>query len=271
MNNKPKITVVTICYNAENTIEKTILSVLNQTYENIEYIVVDGASKDGTMKIVNKYHNRISRIISESDKGIYDAMNKGIDNTTGDYCLFMNSGDYFYSNDSVYNAVELFDEDAAVIYGNTEYRYDYGTEIHPPLKLQYVLKGAFCCHQSAFFRTDVIRNYRYDLSFKIVADWALFRTLYINGEKFQYIDTVVASYDNIEGASTSFSMKSYINHKKEKLRCKGLNNNVLISAKLYLGAVFFVIRRRFIIPIIPIGIYKKLKKTWVNLNKNKNR
>ena len=95
--NNPKITVVTVCYNAVKDIEKTILSVVNQTYDNIEYIVVDGGSKDGTVNIIQKYEDRITKWISEPDKGIYDAMNKGILMATGDWINFMNAGDYFYT------------------------------------------------------------------------------------------------------------------------------------------------------------------------------
>lgn len=90
-----KITIITVCYNSEATIRDTIQSVLSQSYSNIEYIVVDGASKDGTMGIVNEYRDRIARIVSEPDMGIYDAMNKGISMAAGDVIGILNSDDYY--------------------------------------------------------------------------------------------------------------------------------------------------------------------------------
>ncbi len=97
----PKISVVTVCYNAESAIENTILSVINQTYTSVEYIIVDGASKDSTMDIVNKYRDKISVIVSEPDKGIYDAMNKGIKLATGDWICFMNAGDSYVNENTI--------------------------------------------------------------------------------------------------------------------------------------------------------------------------
>ena len=88
-----KVSVVTVCLNAVNEIERTMLSVLDQTYTNIEYIVIDGGSTDGTVDIIRKYQDRIAHFISEPDKGLYDAMNKGIDLATGEWINFMNAGD----------------------------------------------------------------------------------------------------------------------------------------------------------------------------------
>ncbi|MDQ7948075.1 MAG: glycosyltransferase family 2 protein [Pedobacter sp.] len=97
----PKLSIITVVYNNVNDIERTLLSVLNQTYTNIEYIVIDGASTDGTLEILSRYKEQISTLVSEHDQGIYDAMNKGLALATGDYVLFMNSGDEIYAPDTV--------------------------------------------------------------------------------------------------------------------------------------------------------------------------
>ena len=116
---KPVLSVITIVYNNVRDIERTMLSVLNQTYHAIEYIVIDGASTDGTLDIIKQYKNRITKLISEKDKGIYDAMNKGLAIATGDYVIFMNSGDEFYATDTVAK-VFASAPDADIYYGETE-------------------------------------------------------------------------------------------------------------------------------------------------------
>jgi len=116
---QPKLTIITIVYNNVRHIERTVLSVLNQTYPNIEYLVIDGASNDGTLEILKKYEGRLAKLISEKDKGIYDAMNKGLALASGDYILFMNSGDEIYGSDTVEN-VFASAPDADIYYGETE-------------------------------------------------------------------------------------------------------------------------------------------------------
>ena len=117
----PKFSVITVTYNAEKVLEDTIQSVITQTYHHVEYIIVDGGSKDGTLAIINRYRSRIHKVVSEPDKGLYDAMNKGIALATGDYLCFLNAGDCFHEDDtllqmthSIYGA-ELPD----VLYGET--------------------------------------------------------------------------------------------------------------------------------------------------------
>lgn len=168
MMNSPKITVVTVCYNAVDTIEKTILSVISQTYNNMEYIIVDGASTDGTVDIVKKYEDRITRWISEPDKGIYDAMNKAIDLATGDWINFINTGDVLY-NDTVFSEI-------------------FKTPIEPTISFIYsdfyVLNGHYIAsfekgillHQAVIYKRD--RHYRYgfyDVTDKyIISDYMFF-------------------------------------------------------------------------------------------------
>ena len=118
-----KVSIVTVCYNSEATIDETINSVINQSYNNLEYIIIDGKSKDTTLSIIDKYQNKIDKIIAENDKGLYYAMNKGIKLATGDVIGILNSDDLFFSNHTVKNIVEQFknNQKLQLLYGNILY------------------------------------------------------------------------------------------------------------------------------------------------------
>ena len=117
----PKFSIITVTYNAEKVLEDTIQSVISQTYHHIEYIIVDGASKDGTLSIINRYRSRIHTVVSEPDKGLYDAMNKGIALASGDYLCFLNAGDCFHEDDTLQQMVHTINgsELPDVLYGET--------------------------------------------------------------------------------------------------------------------------------------------------------
>ena len=104
-----RISVITVCLNASKTIEQTILSIINQTYDNIEYIIIDGVSTDGTLDIIKKYESKISLCQSEPDNGIYDAMNKGLKLATGDFLIFMGADDVFYNENVIYKVASEID------------------------------------------------------------------------------------------------------------------------------------------------------------------
>jgi glycosyltransferase involved in cell wall biosynthesis len=179
-NRPPLLSVITVVYNDEQNIERTILSVLQQTYPCIEYIIVDGVSKDNTLTIANKYRDRISILISEPDKGIYDAMNKGLSLATGDYVLFMNSGDEIYSSNTVENVFASAD-DADIYYGETEMINDQleslGRRRHQ-VPDQFTWKsfkyGMSISHQAIYVKRSLTIPYKhakYQLSADI--DWIL--------------------------------------------------------------------------------------------------
>ena len=175
---KPKLSVITVVYNNVNDIERTMLSVLNQTYTNIEYIVIDGNSTDGTLREIKKYWNKI-KLISEKDEGIYDAMNKGLSIATGDYVLFMNSGDEIYSRDTVAKVFATAN-DADVYYGETEMidadgqslgqRRHRAPENFTWRSFKY---GMSISHQAIYIRRSLTEPYdaKYQLSADI--DWIL--------------------------------------------------------------------------------------------------
>ena len=171
---QPKLTVVTIVYNNVRDIERTVLSVLNQTYSNIEYLVIDGASTDGTLELLKKYEGRLTKLISESDEGIYDAMNKGLALASGDYILFMNSGDEIYTSDTVEN-VFASALDADIYYGETEmFNEDWkslGQRRHKAPK-SFIWKdfkfGMCISHQAIYIRRSLTEPY--DPQYKLSAD-----------------------------------------------------------------------------------------------------
>ncbi len=176
---KPILSIITIVYNNVRDIERTMLSVLNQSYQNIEYIVVDGASTDGTLGIIQRYQDRISKVVSEKDAGIYDAMNKGLALASGDYVLFMNSGDELYAPDTV-ETVFAMAPNADIYYGETEMFNEawqsIGKRRHSvPEKFTWksFRFGMTISHQAIYIRRSLTEPYdrKYQLSADI--DWIL--------------------------------------------------------------------------------------------------
>jgi glycosyltransferase involved in cell wall biosynthesis len=177
---QPTLSVITVVYNNAADIERTLLSVINQTYPNIEYIVIDGASTDGTLQIIEKYTNKIAKLISEPDKGIYDAMNKGLALATGDYVIFMNSADEFYSAETVANVFAAA-PDADIYYGETEMiganNENLGQRRHKaPENFTWrdFKYGMSISHQAIYIKRSLVKSYdpKYQLSADI--DWILY-------------------------------------------------------------------------------------------------
>lgn len=170
---KPLISVITICYNAKQSIEETILSVINQDSLCYEYIVVDGNSTDGTLDIIKTYSNSISKWISEPDTGIYNAMNKAVKIASGRYCLFMNAGDYM-ANNSVLKWVTPYLRDNAIYVGGCVTTKNgtlddwYYSPQNPTLELFY---SGSLQHQASFIPVELLREIPYDESLRMVSDW----------------------------------------------------------------------------------------------------
>jgi len=175
----PILSVITVVYNNVNDIERTLLSVLNQTYGGIEYIIVDGLSNDGTLEIIKRYEARIAKLISEKDKGIYDAMNKGLTLASGDYVIFMNSGDEFFATDTVAQVFATV-PDADIYYGETEMIDDGGNSLgqrrhKAPQTFTWrgFKLGMSISHQAIYIKRSLIAPYdpKYQLSADI--DWII--------------------------------------------------------------------------------------------------
>lgn len=224
-----KISVITITLNAEDTIEKTIQSVLGQTYSDIEYIIVDGLSTDGTLRVVEKYGSKISKIVSEKDKGLYDAMNKGANMASGDYICFMNSGDTFNSATVVEEVVSSVSKEIKrpdVVYGDTHVIQSWGDYTIKPLPLNMLSRDMIFFHQSSFVSTEVMKKVQFDTRYKICADYNLFHSLYKSNHHFMYLPTVLSDYD-ISIGSVSARLK-----KKMFMERMDINGMPLIKAKM---------------------------------------
>jgi glycosyltransferase involved in cell wall biosynthesis len=171
----PKLTVITVVFNSEKHIERTMLSVINQSYKNIEYILIDGKSKDQTVHRIKNYEDKIAAWISEKDLGIYDAMNKGLAIATGDYVLFLNSGDELFSSQTIENVFHKKKNWADVYYGETEiFNEDWkrmgDRRLKAPAALNWksLKNGMVVCHQSFIVKRNLAPLY--NLKYKLAAD-----------------------------------------------------------------------------------------------------
>jgi len=220
----PEISIITVVYNNAKYIEKTISSIINQTYDHIEFIIVDGGSTDGTLDIIRKYENKIGKWISEPDNGLYDAMNKGLQMATGDFVWFINSGDEIYSESTLENVLSGMDERDDILYGGTMMIDENGNEkgerrLTPPESLTWISlrRGMLVSHQSILVRRGIAPQF--NMKYKISAD----------------IDWVIRSLKN---ASRIRNTNEYLSRfmeggvSRKKLR-QGLWERFIILSKYY--------------------------------------
>lgn len=190
MEKEKKVTVVTVSYNAGEALEKTLRSVASQDYGNVEYIVVDGGSTDGTLEMIKKNEASITQWVSEKDGGIYDAMNKGVRMAHGDYCIFMNAGDTFVAPATVSKVVSAMEEGTDVVYGDIVKNGEVKASLSPRNchKMYY-------CHQAAFTRTSCLREFPFDTSHRYSADFKQAKQMFLAGKRFQHVPVLVANFD----------------------------------------------------------------------------
>jgi len=193
--NQPRVSIITVVYNGEKHIETTIKQVLNQSYKNIEYIIIDGGSTDGTVDIIRKYESKISRWVSESDKGIYNAMNKGISLASGEVIGLINSDDY-YNVTAVERAVSKIQEAGADFsYGKKMMLNEYlqlakVISVSYPTKLKEVRFNKV--HPTVFVKSCVYRKIKFNEEFEVGADYDFFLRLYLSNCKGVEVDHVIA-------------------------------------------------------------------------------
>lgn len=221
-----KVSIITVCLNSEMTIRDTIESVLGQTYPDIEYIIVDGNSKDNTMAIIHEYRDRIVKVLTEPDKGLYDAMNKGIAMATGDVVAILNADDFYRDTEVIAQVVDVFQSSVGIdmVFGGVDFVHkdDLGRVVRcykstgfKPWKLRFGLTPP---HPGAFVRCEAYKQIgEYKLNYQIGADFDFFvRSLLVQKLNFITIDKVWVRM-RIGGVSTS-GLKSYKVSTQEMLR-----------------------------------------------------
>lgn len=213
-----KISVITVVFNDVKNIRKTMESFFSQTWEDKEYVVIDGGSTDGTLDVIKEYADRLAFWCSEKDGGVYDAMNKGISKVSGDWINILNSGDYYCSVNSLKDAITSIDkENTDVIYGNSiqkQYGHELKKEASSDIRgMEY---EPIYRHGSSLVKTDIHKQYLFDLSkkndFGYALDWDVIYRMYKNGVRFTKTETYIETYD-IEGMSNNPKQSAIYNYK----------------------------------------------------------
>lgn len=191
-----KVSIITVCYNAENTIKETMLSVLKQNYSKIEYIIIDGCSTDNTKHIVDETKTDFENIIfvSEKDSGIYNAMNKGVRMATGEYIIFMNAGDFFCSKYVVSSLIEK-SHNMDIIYGDHFFRRGNLSKLVRADIPDKIIKDSIFSHQAVMAKKTLLNNSPFDERFKLAADYKFFLMQYKENRSFMKINIPIVYYD----------------------------------------------------------------------------
>lgn len=255
MNSKPLITIATVVYNGEKYLEETIKSVINQSYEDVEYIIIDGASTDGTVEIIKKYEDKIDYWLSEGDKGIYDAMNKGIAKAAGEYIMFMNSGDRFFDI-NVLEELSFFlkkSQFPEIIYGNTVLEYDenYKKIENPGENIKFWFGLPFC-HQSMAIKTELQKENLFDTSYNIYSDYDNYYKLWVQGYQFTYVGKSISCF-NFDGLSSRLTLEGFREMYQIGSKYKKFNR---LKFTIYL---FDKVLRAFLKRILPLSIKRKIQ------------
>lgn len=210
----PLITVVTVCYNSEDQIEKTISSVIGQNYYNKEYVVIDGASTDATLKKIEPFRSAINTFISEPDNGIYHAMNKAVMKAKGEWVIFMNAGDVFVDYTILDQVSNSLQKEIDVLYGDILVLKGGKYEVkEAPTEISHFHRMPFC-HQAVFTRTSLLKSFSFDEKYKLSADFKFYKQLKQERVVFSRIPIPITIYDRT-GISNS-------------QRTKGLAENIAI-------------------------------------------
>jgi len=209
-----KISIITVTFNAEDVLERTLQNIFQQTYPNLEIILIDGKSTDNTLKIIKKYENKIDFWLSEPDKGIYDAMNKGIQKVTGDWVNFMNAGDIFVSKQAIEKTFQNVPKNTDVVYGNYQISYQTFQKFKKvPADLQKFCQGMSLNHQSIFIKKAIIQDFLFNLKYSLAGDYEQLCRLIQANKKFHYSDVMIADF--ADGGASATQKIRYLKQVQE--------------------------------------------------------
>lgn len=220
-----KISIVTVCLNCSSTIESTYRSILSQNYLNYEWVVIDGNSTDGTLEILEKYKDDIAYLCSEPDSGIYEAMNKGITQSKGEYIVFMNAGDTFYDKNTLSTVSKNLGSD--FLYGNTLKINNESNKVasYPNTLTKKYLLNYTLSHQSSYFKKDIFSKYgMYDTFYEIAGDYDMYARMINNKEiSYKYINETLSAF-KLDGISNQKKYRDRLKFEQHHLRKKYFNN-----------------------------------------------
>ncbi|MEO8253826.1 MAG: glycosyltransferase family 2 protein, partial [Flavobacterium sp.] len=255
----PKISIITVVYNDGQNISRTIESVVNQSYSNIEYVIIDGCSTDSTVEEINKYRSKIDVFISEKDKGIYDAMNKGIHLCSGDWLLFLNSGDFFHSNDILDLMSRYIEQsnNSDIIYGDFKVLSE-GVKfsfVNKATNVNRIKKDMIFSHQACLIKGSLHQKFIYDLTYTICADYDFLLKSYLDGAKFYKVPEVIATVSN-----GGLSDMNRINVFKERLKIKNTLAPSLINHFYFFKSITYLSFVELVKKAIPHSFFEKIYK-----------
>lgn len=238
-----KISVITVCFNSEITIERTIKSVIDQDYYSFEYIIIDGASTDKTLEICNKYKDKITHLVSEKDDGIYDAMNKGISLASGDVIAILNSDDYFINNQCLKKIENSFTDDIDIVFGNVlifsektkKIKRKYKSSIYKPCLSIFGIQPP---HPASFIKKSIYNKFgTYDKNYRIAGDFDLLTRLTTKGKvNYKIINEYFVMMS--DGGISNANLKTR-NRTTQEIK-NSLQKNGLISNKFFINLRYLI-------------------------------
>lgn len=229
---RPLISIVTVCFNAESLIERTIKSVFEQRFDDLEYIIIDGGSRDGTVEIIERYSSQVDFFLSEADSGIYNAMNKAILVARGRWINFLNAGDVFTSREVLSRMARELGGSGDVLFGDRNYVKNGERVLQTAKPIDTIFEKMPFGHQSAFVSTEVLKRNMFNETYKFAADYDLFFRLYIGNCVFKHVDIVVCDF--LSGGQSETGIRPYF--EAVKILLDNTSEKSVLQQNVYLGA-----------------------------------